>query len=61
MKRALIKSGVITGLHDDISGNLTGISGNLTGVRGDLDRCEITNEEREEGVDIEDLLLWEAK
>ena len=37
-------------------GNLSGVRGNLTGVWGDLDKCEITDEERKEGIDIEDLV-----
>ena len=30
--------------------------GDLTGVRGDLDECQITGEDRKNGIDIEDLI-----
>jgi len=39
-----------------IRGNLTGIRGNLDGRCGNLDDCEITDEERAEGIDISDLI-----
>ena len=37
-------------------GDLTGVSGDLSGVRGDLDECQITGEDRKNGIDIEDLI-----
>ena len=39
-----------------VSGNLSGVSGNLSGVSGNLDDCGLTDEEREAGVKIEDLI-----
>ena len=39
-----------------VSGNLTGVRGNLSEVTGDLDNCEITDEERSHGIDINDLI-----
>ena len=30
--------------------------GDLTGVRGNLDECQITDEDRKNGIDIEDLI-----
>jgi hypothetical protein len=39
-----------------VSGDLTGVSGDLTGVSGDLDDCEITDQDRKNGVKIEDLI-----
>ena len=45
-------SGNLTG----ISGDLTGVRGDLLGVRGDLDECEITQEDRKRGIDVEDLI-----
>jgi len=44
--------GDVTGL----SGNVTGLSGNVTGLRGDVDECDLSDEEREEGVDITTLI-----
>ena len=44
MKKALTKTiGKITGMHP-------GIRGNVSGIRGDVDACEITAEERTNGV-----------
>ncbi len=51
--------GRVGDLHGDISGirgDVTGISGYVTGLSGDLDKCEITKEEREAGIDIRDLI-----
>ena len=52
-------SGDLTGVRGDlsgISGDLTGVRGDLLGVRGDLDECEITQEDRKRGIDVEDLI-----
>ena len=55
-------SGVLTGVRGDltgVSGDLTGVSGNLSGVSGDLTDCDITPEDREKGVHINDLIQKE--
>ena len=39
----------IIGIHDNIHGYVSEIEGNL-------DNCEITNEERSKGINIEDLI-----
>ena len=52
-------SGDLTGVSGNlsgISGDLTGVRGDLLGVRGDLDECEITQEDRKRGIDVEDLI-----
>jgi|GEM_PF-2599469 len=59
-------NGDCSGLRGDctyLSGNCTGLrgvctylSGDCTGIRGDLDDCEITDEEREKGININDLI-----
>jgi len=46
------------GLRGDITnikGNVTGIYGDASGIIGDLDACEITDEERRNGINIENL------
>ena len=51
--------GDLSGVRGDLTGvrgDLTEVSGNLTGVRGDLDECQITGEDRKNGIDIEDLI-----
>jgi hypothetical protein len=51
--------GDLTGVSGDLTGvygDLTGVSGYLSGVRGDLDDAEITNADRELGVNIADLI-----
>ena len=35
--------------------------GDLTGISGDVDLCEITPEEREKGIKIEELIKNKAK
>ena len=52
-------SGNLTGVRGNLSGvtgDLTGVRGNLSEVTGDLDNCEITDEERSHGIDINDLI-----
>jgi hypothetical protein len=46
----------ITGNLSGITGNLTGIRGNLTDITGNIDNCEITPEEREKGIHIDQLI-----
>lgn len=40
-----------------VLGDCTGVWGNCTGIRGDLDDCGITDDERMNGVYIEDLIM----
>ena len=53
-------TGNISYLTGDISPNLTGniskLTGDLSNIRGNLDDCEITEEERKKGIDINDLV-----
>ena len=46
----------ITGIHDNISGDVTGIRGDVTDIRGDVDACEIMSAERKKGIEIKDLI-----
>ena len=46
----------VSGSLSGVSGNLSGVSGNLSGVSGDLDECKISDDDREKGIDIEDLI-----
>lgn len=38
-----------------IEGKHSGIHGNVSDISDDVDSCEITDEERKRGIDIEDL------
>ena len=52
--------GDISGIRGDISGisgDVSGISGDVSEVSGDIDLCRITEEERERGIKIEELVL----
>jgi len=59
-------SGDVWGIYGDVSGirgNVSGISGNVSGIRGDVwgiygdvDECELTAKERENGINITDLI-----
>lgn len=53
----------VLGAHDKISGDVSrirgdvsGITGDVSGITGDLDDCEITEEDREKGINIKDLV-----
>ena len=51
--------GDISGIKGDISrirGDVSGISGNVSEVSGDIDLCEITKEDRQKGINIDDLI-----
>jgi hypothetical protein len=47
----------IYGAPPSVSGNLSGISGDLSRISGNLDLCEITDEERKAGINIEELII----
>jgi len=53
-------SGDISNIYGEISSNLSGdlfgISGNVFGISGNIDDCELTEEDRKKGVDIENLV-----
>ena len=49
----------VTGDLSSVRGNLTSVTGNLSGVMGNIDDCNITPEDRKNGVKIEDLILEE--
>ena len=51
--------GDVSGLRGDVTGlrgDVTGLWGDVTGLRGDLDACEITDAEREHGIDVATLV-----
>ena len=51
--------GDLTNVHGNLSGvcgDLSGVYGDLTGVQGNLDKCEITDKDRQPGIDINDLI-----
>ena len=51
--------GDCSGLRGDcsgLSGNCSGLRGDCSGLGGDLDECEITEEERATGIDVEELV-----
>ena len=55
--------GNLTGVSGDLTnvrGKLTSVSGNLTNVLGDLDDCEITQSDRDRGIDIRELFADDA-
>src|SRR3972149_4292791 len=39
-----------------LTGNISGVYGDATNIPGDLDEFKITEEEREKGINIEDLV-----
>ena len=49
-------------LHEDgslppgLSGDVDGLRGDVSGLSGDVDKCEITEDERNAGLDVESLV-----
>ena len=57
-------SGDCSGLSGDFSeliGDCSRLSGDCSGLRGDLDDCEITEEDRQAGVRIDNLISNKTK
>ncbi len=46
----------ICGNVSDIWGNVSGIRGDVSGIRGDFAACEITQAERDNGINVSDLV-----
>ena len=61
MKAVLVRVPVSIYWIDDAGqkheGTPSGVSGNLSGVYGNLGNAEITDEEREVGIDVEALMV----
>lgn len=57
----VIDGGRVDGPPPGVWGDLSGVRGNLTGVRGDLDKCDLTDEDRERGVEVADLIAADAE
>ena len=45
-------SGNVSGLRGDVSG----LSGDVSGISGNVDDCSITDKERQNGIDVKDLV-----
>lgn len=59
MKKALRKQKKSDELYGDqtgIRGDVSGICGDVTDICGDVDDCELSYEERAEGINIKDLV-----
>jgi hypothetical protein len=70
LKSVVTTDAELTGMHDGIRGDVTGIRGgvtdirgdvsglygDVTGIRGDLDACELTDEDRDCGIDLHRLI-----
>ena len=46
----------IQGTPERVWGDLSGVRGDLSGVWGDIDDCELTDEDRKNGINIENLV-----
>ena len=54
-----LRGNVSEGLYGDVSGlrgYVSGLRGDVTGLRGDIDDCELSDDERKAGVNIEALI-----
>ena len=50
----------IAGAPSGLRGDVSGLWGDVSGLRGDVDDCGLTKEERDEGVDVQDLIAEES-
>jgi hypothetical protein len=72
MKKALRKNNTeLIGMHDKITGDVSGIwgdvsdiMGDVSGIQGDVseicgnvNNCELTEEDRKKGININDLII----
>ena len=51
--------GNVSGIRGNVSGirgNVSGIYGDVSGIRGDVSSCDITEEDRRLGIDIQSLI-----
>ena len=55
MQRRLVRMKLTGVISPDLRGCITGLTGCLTGLTGCLSDCNITDDERAAGVDIETL------
>ena len=46
----------ISGDVSEVSGDVSEVNGDVSGIRGDIDLCEITKEDRQKGINIDDLI-----
>jgi hypothetical protein len=56
--------GDVSGIYGDVSGiygNVTNIYGDVSNISGNVDDCEITPEERQQGININDLIKMTNK
>ena len=56
--------GDVTGVKgnvSDIKGDVTGVRGDVSDIEGDLDDCDLTQEKRNYGVNIEELICKESE
>ena len=48
---------IVIGVHDRVSGDVNGIRGDVSGIQGDLDLSELTDQERSDGININNLIM----
>ena len=57
MKAALKRAAnILTGDMSGLQGHVSGLRGNVSNLRGDVDDCDLTPEDRAEGVDVTALI-----
>ena len=52
-------TGYMSGIYGDvfgIYGDVTGLKGDVTGLTGNIDGCELTEDDRKQGIDITELI-----
>ena len=63
MKKMLVKKNDTSCLQGNVSGlrgDVSGLSGYVTGLWGNVDECELTESDRQAGIEISDLIKQEA-
>ena len=54
-----ISSGLTGNCSSELYGDISGLYGDIGGITGNISDCELTDEEREKGVNIQDLISSE--
>ena len=55
--------GYVAGIWGDVSGiwgEVSGIKGDVSGIKGDVDDCDISQDDRDAGINISDLVCGDA-
>ena len=50
-------SGLSGNISSSLSGNISGLSGDISGLSGNIYECDISDDERDAGIDVSELIV----